>query len=123
LRPGKKVGYDISIAHPSASVLGAAPLHLIPQLLTASEREKEKVRKYQAVMRRTGDNFVPIVLETHGAVSVQAQRLLRDITERLPKHEQKDFREWSYLHLYRALQRGNAAIWQAAEKLAIRQRV
>jgi hypothetical protein len=36
---------------PGGSVLGAAPLHGIPELLAASEKEKEKVRKYQSAMR------------------------------------------------------------------------
>lgn len=95
----------------------AAPLHAVPELLAATEKEKEKIRKYEAVMRSSGDDFVPVILETYGTIGRKARKLLAEIAEQSPHHQRKDFREWAYLYLSCALQKGNAAIWQGGAKL------
>ena len=52
LRPGKKVAYDISIAHTSVSALSVAPLHALPELLAATEREKKNTESLMEQLKR-----------------------------------------------------------------------
>jgi hypothetical protein len=118
LRPGKKIGYDISVAHPSLSSLGSARLLALPELPAAAEREKEKIRKFGDVMKKTGDAFAPVVFETYGAPGWEARKLIKEITQHVPLDQRKEFSSWAYVHLSCALQKGNAAIWRAGQQLA-----
>ena len=70
-------------------------------------------------VKRSGDVFIPVVFETYGAVGWEARKLIAEITEKaVVERERKDFKEWAFVHLSLALQKGNSLIWNAGERMA-----
>ena len=93
LRPGKKVAFDVSVAHYSNLVLGSAQIFAQDGLTAAAEREKSKRRKFEAKLKQTGDDFVALVVETSGAVGKETRMLLKEVSELLEEKKRKDYRE------------------------------
>ena len=77
LRPGKKVAFDVAVARYGNSVLGSAHIFAQDGLKAAAECEKSKLRKFEAKLKQTGDDFVALVVETYGAVGKEARMLLK----------------------------------------------
>ncbi len=118
LRPGKRVAFDVSIAHPGSSVLRSVPIHAPAELKAARRHENHKHHKLGPMMEHTADDFVSVAIETFGAFGLDARNLITELGGNVTESERPDFLAFAYAHLSCALMQGNAAIWEAGERVA-----
>jgi len=111
------VAFDVSVAHPGRSFLSSMPLLAQTELKAAADREAEKKHKFQAKLNAADIDFVPIVLETYGAIGKEAQNMISELAALIEDSGRQPFKDWAYSHLSRALQKGNALVWGAGLRL------
>ena len=64
---GERLLLDVSVTHPAAPTSSRRPLR---PLVAAQQREREKVRKYGELATMEHATFIPLVVESTGALSL-----------------------------------------------------
>jgi hypothetical protein len=102
---GRKYMLDISIIYPNAA--SHRENASIRRCAAALKRENEKVNKYSALALRNNFIFIPIVIETYGAMGEKAELFIKEIAECC---NDKGMGAYCKRVIAIALQRGNAMV-------------
>lgn len=92
-------------------------------LAAAYKREQEKMQKYETLARENGCQFVPFVLEAHGAFGKRAQELVKDVASAALKYgllfedEAKQLKKTLVDRIAVTLQRHNATTLMQGQQI------
>jgi hypothetical protein len=92
-------------------------------LAAAYKREQEKMKKYETLARENGCQFVPFVLEAHGAFGKRAQEVVKDVASTALKYgllmedEAKQLKKTLVDRIAVTLQRHNATTLMQGQQI------
>ena len=110
---------DVTVTHPSPADSNNLVQEAFSPSYFAKHAENRKIRKYRAASEQIGQRFVPIALETYGALGPECSKMLKNLAGRryqlCSESDTENFSRSSLTRIWRvkisaALQRANARL-------------